>query len=347
MAIKSIIHLKRNRFAFIALLFFVLDIGYYLLLRSNGIENGAALYEAITSFILIVFFSFILQRIHSYYHSRSAINVVHLSIILIFSFLSALFLQEYGEWINSKDPNYTAFLEGAFFFRWLILFLIFMTAVNQFWIDKHLIEEANSVERLIEKERQLVKSEMNNLQQQFQPHFLFNSLNSISALVKLEPDRSRQMIQNLSDYLRLTLQKSKEEFVNVQDELAYLNLYLDIEKVRFGHRLNIEMNISEECLPTKIPALILQPIVENAIKYGLYGNVGDLVITIKMKLNDSMLEIQISNPYDPNTVSASKGTGFGLESISRKLQFIFRRNDLLKTEKNNEIFTTIMKIPQI
>lgn len=346
MAFATVRELKKNRFAFIALLFFILDIGYFLLLKWNGIENNGAIYEAITSFILIVFFSFILQRIHSFYHSRSAINIVHLSIILIFSIISALFLQEYGDWIV-KDANYRAFLEGAFFFRWLILFLIYLTAVNQFWIDKHIIEEANSLQRLIEKERQLVKSEMSNLQQQFQPHFLFNSLNSISALVKLEPDQSRQMIQNLSDYLRMTLQKSKEDFVTVEDELNYLNLYLNIEKVRFGHRLKIEMNVEEECLRLKIPTLILQPIVENAIKYGLYGNIGDLTIRIQMKINNGILEIQISNPYDPTTVTASKGTGFGLESINRKLQFIFRRNDLLKTEKKNEIFTTIMKIPQL
>jgi LytS/YehU family sensor histidine kinase len=201
--------------------------------------------------------------------------------------------------------------------------------------------------RLIEKERQLAQSEINNLQQQFQPHFLFNSLNSISALVKSQPEQARTMIHNLSDYLRLTLQKSKEDFITVKEELDYLNLYLEIEKVRFGHRLEVSTQLTEDCSAYILPSLLLQPIVENAIKYGLYGNTGNLLISLHIQCKDELLEIIVSNPFDENSVSSSKGTGFGLESINRKLNLIYKRSDLLKTEKKNTTFITTLYIPQV
>lgn len=336
----------KNRFAFIALLFFVLDIAYYFLLRSFNIEERQAVYESVTSFILILFFSFILQRIHTFYHSRSAITTVHISIIFIFSFLSTLFLQEYGQWVGSNDIFYINFLAKAFYLRWFILFLVFLTVVNQLWIDKHLQEQAKSFNRLIEKERQLASAEINNLQQQFQPHFLFNSLNSIGALIKSQPEQARSMIHNLSDYLRLTIQKTKDDFITIQEELDYLNLYLAIEKVRFGHRLTIQIEMQEGCSEMVLPSLLLQPIVENAIKFGVYGNIGDLTITISITYVENQLYISITNPYDPLTVSSSKGTGFGLESIDRKLNLFYKRTDLLRTEKTDKQFTTLVQIPQ-
>lgn len=336
----------RNRFALIAFLFLLLDIGYYFVLTSFEIGERQAAYEALTSYFLILFFSYVLQRIHTYYHSRSAINIVHISIIFIFSFLTSLFLQEYGSWIGKGDDYYLGFLEHAFFLRWFTLFLVFLTVVNQLWIDKHLNEQENAFKRLIEKERLLAKAEINGMQQQFQPHFLFNSLNSISALVKSQPDQARLMVQNLSDYLRLSIQKSKNDFNTIEEELEFLNLYLTIEKVRFGHRLTIDVSCAEECKQLKLPSLMLQPLVENAIKYGLYGNIGDLSIVIHIHCGDGILHVSVSNPYDETSVNSSKGTGYGLQSIERKLSFLYKRNDLLLTEKTSSQFTTFLKIPQ-
>jgi LytS/YehU family sensor histidine kinase len=268
------------------------------------------------------------------------------SIILVFSLLSSLFIHEYGKWIMTTDPVYENFIKSSFYLRWFVLFLIFLTVVNQLWIDKHLLEQRNSFNRLIEKEKLLAKAEMNNLQQQFQPHFLFNSLNSINALVKSEPDQARQMIHNLSDYLRLTIQKGKEELIPLKEEMDYLNLYLEIEKVRFGHRLKINSSVDPICSDMMLPSLILQPIVENAIKYGVYGSIGELSIDISIRCQNNALIIAITNPYDETAVSSSKGTGFGLESIQRKLALVYKRMDLLKTAKTATQFETTLFIPQ-
>ena len=137
------------------------------------------------------------------------------------------------------------------------------------------------------------EAELMRLTQQLHPHFLFNSLNSISALMVLDPNEARNMIQKLSDFLRGTIKKSEEEMVDLEDDLKHLNLYLEIEKVRFGNRLNTVIACESELLTYKIPRLILQPILENAIKFGLYGVLEDVEIRIQVTKLDNNLKIDI------------------------------------------------------
>lgn len=335
-----------NRFIWIAITLLFIDGVFYTMLRREGVSHSAAFSDVFNTYFWLLLFSFILHRIHSFYHSRSAINIVHISIITVFSLLTTLFTQFFGRLVSEDDTIYMQLTERLFYIRWLVLFLIFLAIVNQLWISKHIREQNMAFKRLLEKERQLTKAEMNNLQQQFQPHFLFNSLNSINALVKSQPEKAREMLLNLSDFLRLTIQKGKEEFNSVADEINYLNLYMSIEKVRFGDRLTVTMNDQENCNDKQLPSLILQPLVENAIKYGLNSQTGDIIIELSISTEKNMLHISISNPYDKNAVNAGKGTGFGLKSIDRKLKYLYRRSDLLEIQQAEEQFTVTIKIPQ-
>lgn len=335
-----------NRFLWIALTLVLIDIGFYMMLRREGVTHSAAFSDALNTYFWLLLFSFILHRIHSFYHSRSAISIVHIGIITVFSMLTALLTQWYGHLVSESDIVYIHLSERLFYIRWLVLFLVFLAIVNQLWISKHTREQNQAFKRLLEKERQLTKAEMNNLQQQFQPHFLFNSLNSINALVKSQPDKAREMLLNLSDFLRLTIQKGKEEFNSVSDEISYLNLYMSIEKVRFGERLTVEINEDEHCNDKQLPSLILQPLVENAIKYGLNSQTGSITILLNISSEKNMLLISISNPYDKNAVNAGKGTGFGLKSIDRKLKFLYKRSDLLEIQQSDSQFSVTIKIPQ-
>lgn len=336
----------KNRFIWIAFILLLIDGAFYVMLRRENVSHSAAFSDAFNTYFWLLLFSFVLHRIHSYYHSRSAINVVHISIITVFSLLTALFTQFFGRLFSENDEIYMHLSERLFYIRWLVLFLIFLAIVNQLWINKHMREQNLAFKRLLEKERQLTKAEMNNLQQQFQPHFLFNSLNSINALVKLQPDKAREMLLNLSDVLRLTIQKGKEEFNTVADEINYLNLYMSIEKVRFGERLIVTIDEQENCGDKQLPSLILQPLVENAIKYGLNSQTGSITIELIISMENNLLRISISNPYDKNAVNAGKGTGFGLKSIDRKLKFLYKRSDLMEIEQHEEQFTVTLKIPQ-
>jgi LytS/YehU family sensor histidine kinase len=154
------------------------------------------------------------------------------------------------------------------------------------------------------------------------------------------------MVQQLSDFLRGTIKKEDTQWVSLQEELQYLQLYLDIEKVRFGNRLSTEIEIDEGLEFLKLPALLLQPIVENAIKFGLYDTTGDTVIRLYASREENNLVIRVLNPFDPETSSPRQGTGFGLKSVQRRLYLLFARTDLLTTDAKQNIFTTIVKIPQ-
>ncbi|QJD95186.1 histidine kinase [Mucilaginibacter robiniae] len=207
-------------------------------------------------------------------------------------------------------------------------------------------DQKEQEKRKAEAERLARDAELYNLRQQLQPHFLFNSLNSINALIGFKPDEARKMIHQLSDFLRGTLKKDDQQQVSLQEELQHLNLYLDIEKVRFGHRLKTEVSCDDKCKQAMLPPLLLQPLVENAIKFGLYDTTGEVTVSIRAETEDNYLVVMVQNPYDPQTARPRQGTGFGLSGIQRRLYLLFGRNDLVETFINDDIFTILIKIPQ-
>jgi len=209
------------------------------------------------------------------------------------------------------------------------------------------LDQKENDKRKAEAEKLARDAELYNLRQQLQPHFLFNSLNSINALIGFKPDQARMMIHQLSDFLRGTLKKDDQQNVTLTEELAHLQLYLDIEKVRFGHRLMTEISCDSKCQECKLPPMILQPIVENAIKFGLYDTTEAVTVSIRAEWDDNYLIIMIQNPYDPTTARPRKGTGFGLSGVQRRLDLLYARTDLVETHANDNIFTTIIKIPQV
>ncbi|GEP93932.1 sensor histidine kinase [Chitinophaga cymbidii] len=209
-------------------------------------------------------------------------------------------------------------------------------------------EQQEALARKEAAEKLAREAELYKLRQQLQPHFLFNSLNSINALVTIRPEEARQMIQKLSDFLRGTLKKEDQLWITLKEELQYLQLYLDIEKVRFRHRLTTNVIQDEDVQPMQIPPMLLQPVVENAIKFGLYDTTEAITIEIKAWQENGVLMVSVSNPFDPALQSQpSLGTGFGLNSISRRLYLLFGRQDLLETKINDHIFTTVIKVPQL
>lgn len=269
--------------------------------------------------------------------------------VLVVSFaLSAiwLFATRLALWIFFKyDETYTLALTKSSNIRFGFGFLMTgcITMLSLLWYTQKDQKATDDLKR--EAEKLARDAELFKLRQQLQPHFLFNSLNSISALAGSQPDKARHMIEQLSDFLRGTLKKEEKQLVPLQEEVKYLELYLDIEKVRFGHRLQKTIEISEEALPLMIPSLILQPVVENAIKFGLYDTMDEVLISIKGTVTEKGLEITVSNPFDPLTAQSLPGTGFGLASIKRRLYLLYGRNDLVNIQKQETIFTTHLIIP--
>lgn len=239
-----------------------------------------------------------------------------------------LFLSQWTLMHSFENLEYARFWNETFYIRGLIGWILICdySLINQF--VKHLIKQDSFTEQEQHSLQLRKEAELFKLRQQLHPHFLFNSLNSINALIGKEPKQARVMVQQLSEFLRHTLKKEDNDLITIQEELDDLRIYLSIEQVRFGHRLTIEESIHADCLEAKIPPFLLQPLVENAIKYGLYGTTGQVNITISGTLSNNQFTFTITNPYDPDAVN-TKGTGFGLESVKRRLYLLFARNDLL------------------
>ena len=246
--------------------------------------------------------------------------------------------------IAATDNTFVNLLTLSKPLRWIFDFVVIAGVSISTLFYYQLQEQEGESTRRAATQSMIKDAELQKLQLQLQPHFLFNSLNSINALILVKPEEARTMIQHLSDFLRTTIKRADEHWISFQEEWNYLQLYLEIEKVRFGHRLTILSSIDDTSFNWKIPTFLLQPLVENAIKFGLYGTTGNVTIQIEASQSTEQLIIHITNPFDPES-SPKKGSGFGLAGIQRRLYLLFARNDLLKTSSDNNIFKVILKLP--
>jgi len=256
--------------------------------------------------------------------------------ILITKFIMTTVLPEQ----NSYEAYWAATFpyrvgSGVFIYGLIILsFYLFVSLSN--------LSEKNAKEARLES---LVKeTELKMLRSQINPHFLFNSLNSISSLTITDPEKARDMVVKLSEFMRYALSRKDEQPVSLQNELENLRLYLDIEKVRFGDKLTTEEIIETNCLDFKIPVMLLQPLFENAVKHGVYESTESVKIITQAKIIDGYIEIIISNNYDP-APSLKRGTGTGLLNVTRRLELFYGKKASIKTSKENGIYTVTIYIP--
>lgn len=281
--------------------------------------------------------------------SNSVIVVVARQLIfaLMYTFLLAWIWEFFfRDRIQVPVPGVTFYL--VLFISWLLLSALGLVH----FLVSCIIEQEQRI--LLENGVQELKNEAElfKLRQQLHPHFLFNSLNSINALIGADPKLARTMLMKLSAFLRQTIRKEDSRLVALSAELEELDLYLDIEKVRFGDRLVILKDIPQGLEGKEIPPFLLQPLVENAIKFGLYDTLGEVIIAITLREEDHFYKFEISNPFDRNSV-APKGTGFGLSGVSRRLYLLYARNDLLqltkspgRSDEDIDIYIATLMIPR-
>lgn len=187
-------------------------------------------------------------------------------------------------------------------------------------------------------------AELRALKSQINPHFLFNCLNSISALTTSDPARAREMCVRLSEFLRKTLGLGERESIAWQEELELARTYLEVERVRFGARLNVEMNLDGACAECRVPPLLLQPLVENAIKHGIATLVEGGVIRLESRLQAGTLEVSVENAFDPEA-PAPRRSGLGLRNVRERLRTRFGNAAALSTSAAESVFRAEMRLP--
>lgn len=281
-----------------------------------------------------------------YYQPKNE-RILYVLIITLVLTVLIIYAAKYTLGYVFKDfKDYLDFYNFSFAFRGLISFMClgWCALANILWY--RLEEQSETQTRLLTAQSLAKEAELNKLRHQLQPHFLFNSLNSVFALTMVNPKEAGVMITKLASFLRGTLKRDDELWISVEEEMEYIQLYLDIEKVRFSHRLKIEVNVDEETHRLCLPGTLLQPIVENAIKFGLYNTSAGITIKIDVTVEQNILNLRVQNPFDPE-MKAAGGTGFGLTAIKRRLYLLFANPHLLQTEiEANNLYITTLKIPQ-
>ena len=276
------------------------------------------------------------------YHLILADHLVTGGIIVLMWLFSGFFLLKT---IFAGNIGYTDFLNQSLPWRFVYGILLYALIV----LIYYLINYYNNYQEKLIKESELKQavqeSELNLLKAQINPHFLFNSLNSINSLIFTDPEKAQEMVLGLSDFLRYTVRRNEDEHLSLKDELANIRKYLDIEKIRFGDRLIIEEIVEDASLERKIPNLILQPIYENAIKHGVNESTDTVTITTDCSIENDELIIVISNNYSAGNLS-KKGKGIGIDNIRKRLLLHYKRTDLIEIEKSSYHFKVTLKIPQ-
>ena len=223
----------------------------------------------------------------------------------------------------------------------VLMYVMVLLVYHLIVYSRHLAEKAGNEARL---ETMVREAELNMLKSQINPHFLFNSLNSASALTLSDPAAAREMIIRLSEFLRYSLKLADREFNPLKEEIDNVKRYLGIEKVRFGSRMKFKIDVPGDCENRPVPYLILQPLIENALKHGVYESTETVTILMKCRIEGDMLSIRISNNFDSGSPGRS-GTGIGLKNVRERLRLVYGREDLLLSRKDGLQFTINLFIP--
>lgn len=299
-----------------------------------------------TSAITTLASAFLLERSQRFFHTRNVFSVPNISLSALLTFFGYLL---YRLFIHLFFDESHAIHQLSIEYFWIHLFTSYtflIIVLATVWIDEQDTRAEKLRNFVTGKEREAMEIELNTLQEQFKPHFLFNSLNSINALTTINPEEARKMIQLLSDYMRVVVGKDKNEMISFETEIKNIKLYTDIEKIRFVDRLEIEYSVEKEAEKAALPALITQPLIENAIKYGLYGTTDTVKIELSANILNNELIIQVKNPFDLQDRGGMKGTGFGLRSIEKKLMYLYNRSQLMTTKEEENCFIVTLIIPQ-
>ncbi|MFA7229594.1 MAG: histidine kinase, partial [Melioribacteraceae bacterium] len=242
------------------------------------------------------------------------------------------------------EKEYLEFISKSLVWRFLIGMLFYIVIIS---VDYVIIYYTNFQEKLLKESElnALVKeSELKSLKYQINPHFIFNSLNSISSLTISNPPQAQEMTIKLSSFLRSILSKNEKQKNKLIEEINNARLYMDIEKVRFAEKFEFIDEIKDECKELEVPSMILQPIFENAIKHGVYESLDKVTIRLSCGMEKEYFKITVENNFDPDSIPR-KGEGIGLKNIRNRLKLIYNQENLLTIQKENNIFRVNIYIP--
>ncbi len=231
-----------------------------------------------------------------------------------------------------NGPNYLY----EFFKPMIGYFLVAFVTYAYIAFDRVQQEQAQSSRLAVE----LAQARLENLQNQLQPHFLFNTLNLISSTMYQDLDKADDVITELADLLRYSLTTTDQPFITLQQELTISQTFLNIVKLRFGERVSIDIKVDDKIKDTMVPSMLLQPLLENAVKHGIEPTTKPGSIEIGAKPDVDKIVITIINS-DPGVNSTQESFGIGLKNTRRRLDYLYQDQAQIELRLNNNGFTSV------
>jgi len=246
--------------------------------------------------------------------------------------------------IFALEIFYLHFLNSSLYWRMLFGVILYFSYLSIYY----LISFYNDLIKKSENEKELrllvKEAELKALRYQINPHFLFNSFNSINYLIPVNPVKASKMLITISDYFRNTFSHDDNDFSSLKDEIENISRYLAIEKIRFEEKIDLKMNVDESALNLKIPHMILQPLFENIIKHAVHDAINKIQIEFNCKPNENYLCIELLNNFEESYISKT-GAGIGLQNIQSRMLNIYGSKDLFSFSKLSDKFFVSLKIP--
>lgn len=267
-------------------------------------------------------------------------------LLFAFSIVNSFSTSYLADVLKLYEPDRNIVLKRRFLFS-----LIFDTPIFLVWMSVyvlwHYIEYTNSEEiKKVRLETMIKELELKTIKSQINPHFIFNALNSIRALVDEDPQRARQAITELSNILRSSIQVDKVEITSLEKEIDIVKDYLALEYIRFADRLKVVYELEPKTLSHQIPPMMLQTLVENAIKHGLGKQPGDCTIKIIFTLENDKLVLIVQNT---GLLQQTQKDGFGLQSTRERLNILYRGQaifEIYQCEPNEVTAKLVIPISQ-
>ena len=319
-----------------------------ILIWGEQVELKAALADALI-------FNLILAGLGlSYWHTAKYISIEIYSVTkiiishLIGSLISVALWLSIGFFVTSlileTSDDYSAFFMRSIGWRILIGILFYFLIVAFYYLTTYYSNFHNKIVREKELRNLVTEAELKSLKFQINPHFIFNSLNSMSALTTIDPVKAQNMILKLAEFLRYTLVNNEKQKNKLSEEIKNINLYLDIEKIRFEDKFDMVEEVSDDSKDKLVPNMILQPLFENAIKHAVYESLEKVTLRFKTFIQNEFLNIILENNYDSNSEN-KHGSGIGLKNVNERLKLIYGLNNLLNVEKSDDKFRVTIFIP--
>jgi sensor histidine kinase YesM len=320
--------------AHFAVFYFVLNQSIYVSLADSILFNFSFALAGLALWYFVRYNDFEIKNLPEllFNHLVASGLIIAVWILIISLLLKSIF----------TNQDYAAFLNAGIAGRAIAGVFYYLSIILVFYLIIYYQENRDQQIRSAQLTSQLKEAELDTLKNQINPHFLFNSLNSISYLTLSDPEKAREIITKLSDFLRILLRENKHSKATLIREIEISRLYIDIEKSRFGDKLVYEEDIDEKSKPALVPPLIMLPLIENSIKHGVQDSTRPVKIKVNSKIIDKFLMLEISNTCDPG--SNKKGEGLGLKNIRKRLDLMYDSQHM-EIKRTKDLFSVTLTLP--